>query len=227
MEILSSLEWISRNTTSRNIVAWVKSSDGFGQLPECWGEIHQKSNWANIIWRGFHEPLKSMENRRTPSGVIQDIDQGGVNLAHETEPLPEMLEMKTRWPGWASKSPRLPGQADDWPGLGVRIKIYVAPFCQWQNNQADSGRSHSTPCTQWSYSQNQWILRRFNSIPVITAWRVKSCQATCSLLQGMMTAARSEWHVAMTDDNDDQRRLDNKHWPLSPENISRADDTEQ
>ena len=31
--------------------------------------------------------------------------------------------------------------------------------------------------------------------------RAKSCQATCSRLQGMMTTARSEWHVAMTDDN--------------------------
>ena len=30
-----------------------------------------------------------MDIRGTPSGVIQDIHQGDVNLAHETEPLPE------------------------------------------------------------------------------------------------------------------------------------------
>ena len=52
-------------------------------------EIHHKLNGANIIWRCFQEPLKSMETRGTPSGVIQDIHQGGVNPAHETEPLPE------------------------------------------------------------------------------------------------------------------------------------------
>ena len=72
-----------------------------------------------------------MENRGTPSGVIQDIHQGGVNPAHETEPLPEcwslgqddqdLLKSPAQW---------LPGLAHDRPEPGVRIKIYVAPFCQ-------------------------------------------------------------------------------------------------
>ena len=53
----------------------------------------------------------------------------------------------------------LPGLAHDWPEPEVRIKIYVAPFCQWQNNQEDSGRSHYRHRTLW-------IFKRLNSSPI-------------------------------------------------------------
>ena len=160
MEILSRLEWIGRNTTSWKTVAWVKSSDGWSIARE--PRDPSKIKWSQHNLETFPRTSKKYgKSRNTIRCNTQDIHQGGVNPTHETKPLIPKFWNRKQDDQDLHKSPAqwLPGLAHDRPEPGVRIKIYVAPFCQWQNNQADSGRSHYRHRTLW-------ILKRFNSFSI-------------------------------------------------------------